>query len=728
MARSPAKSRSLRLAWLLPKTRARIAKWPWFWRWLVRGTAAGLIAGFLALMLMDLIYSTMAGKFDLEHLGKMPERSIVFDREGREIGRLHGENRVMIKLRDVPPFFINALLAREDNEFYDHGGIHWKGVARAFFRRVTDGATQGASTITMQLARNSFSLTKEKSFHRKLLEIAITRRIEANLSKDQILELYVNRIFFGTGIYGIERAAQSYFGIPAREMTEDECAMLAAIIRGPNKFSPFRHYAIAVSGRNMVLDRMVVQNRLTKTEAERIKARTTKVKPPPSAPQESWVMDAVRRDLDRVLDADDIDDGGLKIFTTLDPKLQTAAEQVLEKELSRIERQPGYEHPTRSQFEKRLQTAPDAAPDYLQGAAVILDNLSGATLAVVGGRDVDHSTFNRALLSKRQAGSTFKPFVYAAAIERGMLPGTLISDDEIQPGDIRSASDPEFRPYNSDKSFAGLRRADWGLAKSRNTMAVRVGEFAGMDAVHDIAERSGFGEIASRSAQLYLGNTGVTLEALTSGFSAFPNAGVRCRPFLIDRIEDNQGGLVFRSGVMDPEVIRPGAAWLTTKMLEKVCAPGGTAEEVSRSGLEKPLAGKTGTTDDYRDAWFVGFNPRITCGVWVGLDDPERIIHKGYGSRLALPVWIEIMRRAQALDYRGGSWQTPALRPVDICTASGTVAGPNCRGQTVRETLPEDVIPQAACPAHGGRPNGPSPSPQSPPAPGLFDRLRGLWR
>ena len=726
MAKRPAKSCSMLLPRLFPKTRARVAAWPWYWRWIVRGAVLGMLFGALTLLTLDLIYSTLAGKYDMADLGRMPERTIVYDHQGREIGRLHGENRIVVKLSEVSPFFIEALLAREDNEFRDHSGIHWRGVVRAVYRRIKDGVKQGASTITMQLANNSFGLGKDQSIHRKLLEIALTRRIEATYNKDEILELYVNRIFFGTGIYGVERAAQAYFGKKARDLTQDECAMLVAIIRGPNKFSPFRRYEVAISGRNMVLDRMVHFSRISSAESGRIKQIKTKVQPAPRAPKESWVMDAVSRDLERVLDAEDIEEGGLKVYTTLDPKLQQAAEDSLEKELARIERQPGYEHPTLAKFEKRRQAEPLAEPDYLQGAIVVLDNATGATLAIAGGRDVDHSTFNRALLSRRQAGSTFKPFVYAAAIERGLLPGTLINDGEIRPGDITSANDPDFRPYNSDKTFNGLKRADWGLARSRNTMAVRAGEFAGMDAVLDVAARAGFGEIQSRSAQLYLGNTGVTLEALTSGFSAFPNAGVRCRPFLIDRIEDNTGALVFRSGVMNPEVIKPGAAWLVTKMLEKVCAPGGTAAEVSSAGLVPPVAGKTGTTDDYRDAWFVGFNPRITCGVWVGLDDPERIINRGYGSRLALPVWTEVMRRAQALGYRGGTWQTPPLREVEICTASGNVAGPNCRGGRIRETLPEDSIPPGECPAHSR--SASLPPQTSPGPPGFLDRLRGLWR
>ena len=724
MPRSP-QTRKMRLPFLFPATRARVAAWPWYWRWGARSVVFGALFGILALLVLDVIYSSLAGKYDLSDLDRMPERTIVYDREGREIARLHGENRVVVKLSEVSPHFIEALLAREDNDFRSHGGVSWRGVARAVFRRVTDGAKQGASTITMQLANNSFKLGKEQSLHRKLLEIALTRRIEASFDKDKILELYVNRIFFGTGIYGVERAAQAYFGKKARDLTVDEGAMLAAIIRGPNKFSPFRHYEVALSGRDQVFKRMVDSERLTRAEADRLMAIKTKVLPPPQGQQESWVMDAVGRELDRILDTSNIEEGGLKVYTTLDPRLQAAAERSLEKELAKIERQPGYEHPLRSQFDQRLKSQADAVPDYLQGAIVVLDNATGATLAIVGGRDIDHSTWNRAMLSRRTAGSTFKPFVYAAAVEHGLLPGTLINDGEIRPGDITTADDPDFRPYNSDKTFTGHQRADWGLAKSRNTMAVRVGEFATMDAVHELAESAGFGKIASRSAQLYLGNTGVTLESLTSGYSIFPNAGVRCRQFLIDRVEDNHGELVFRSGVMNPVVIKPGAAWLTTKMLEKVCAPGGTAAEVASAGLVPPLAGKTGTTDDYRDAWFVGFNPRITCGVWVGLDDPERIIHRGYGSRLALPVWIEVMRHAQALGYRGGQWQSPPVRVVDICTASGAIAGPACRGGRVRETLPEDSIPPGECPAHTA---STPPDPGTARSPSFLDRMRGLWR
>ena len=683
---------------IVRRLRARVAALPWFARWPLR---VGLVA-LAVLAALDLVYSWLASRYDLADLERMPERSIVFDRNGREMGRLHGENRIVIPLSQVSPHFVQALLAREDDRFHSHGGVDWIGVARALFRMAKDGARQGASTITMQLARNSFDLTRDKSLHRKLLEIALTRRIEANLTKDQILERYVNRIFFGTGIHGVERAAQLYFGKHAAQLRLDEAAMLAAIIRGPNRFSPFRHYDIAVSGRNMVLDRMVETGRVSPEAAGEAKAAVTRVLKQPGPDRESWAMDAIRRDLERVLDANDIEDGGLRIFTTIDAALQTAAEQTLARELDRIEKLPGYEHQTHAAFSRHLRSDPDATPSYLQGALVVVENATGAVLATVGGRDPDHSAFNRAILSRRQAGSTFKPFVYAAAVERGLLPGAMISDDAIQPGDIRSADDPEFRPMNADRTWQGFRRTDWGLAKSRNTMAVRVGEFAGIDAVRDLAARCGLGTPDTRSAQLYLGNTGVTLEALTSAFSAFANAGTRCRPFVIDRIEGADKRLLFRSGIMETQAIKPGAAWLTARMLQQVCRPGGTAAELADSGLPGPLGGKTGTTDDYRDAWFVGFNPRVTCGIWIGLDDPERIIHRGYGSRLAVPLWTAVMRRATAgIDRAAADFRHPPLQQVDICPAGGVAAGNRCRGKPVRELLPVDSIPSGPCPIHG---------------------------
>ncbi len=734
-ARAVSSKKSLLPAWFFPGLRRRVAGWPFYVRWPVVGAGWVLLLGAVALFLTNLAYSAMARKYDLAELGKMPERSEVYDARGGLLGRIHGENRTVVPLSEVSPHFLKPLLVREDSRFYEHGGVDYVGVARALVRTLKDPTVrQGASTISMQLARNSFNLTREKSFHRKLLEIAITRRIEAQRTKDQILELYVNRIFFGTGIFGVQRAAESYFGKSAKDLTLDEGAMLAAIIRGPNKFSPFRKYDMALSGRNMVLDRMVEEGALEAAVAQQAKNVKTKVLREPKAPRETWALDAVRRELEKLLDEGEVEEGGLKIYTTLEPALQQAAEESLSRQLAAVEKLPGYEHQKWALYQNMVERGLAVEPEYVQGAVVVLENDTGAIRAIVGGRDIRHSSYNRALLAQRQVGSTFKPLVYAAAVEHaGLLPGQLVSDAEIQPGEIRTA-EGDFSPRNSDGTFTGRQAVWWGLAKSRNTMAVRVGEMAGLDAVKALADKAGMKSIEGRSPQIYLGNLGASLESLTSAYSLFGNGGVRCRSFLIDRIENNDGGLVFRSGVISYEVVSPGTAWLMTGMLRKVMESGGTASAVKALGFKEAAAGKTGTTDDYRDAWFAGFTTRLTCGVWVGLDDPERIIHRGYGSRLALPIWAEVMAAGTRLGYvPGKEWPEPeVIERVAVCALSGQLAGPHCGAAAITMELPATHIPEAACGVHqeATRPRllEPQYRPPEPARAGLLDRIGRLFR
>jgi len=730
----PPLKNSLLPAWFLLGLRCRVGAWPFWMRWPLVLAGWGLIFGIVGLLGVDLFYSSLARRYDLAELGKMPERSEVYDARGGLLGKLHGENRTVVSLSAVSPNFIRCLLAREDSRFYQHGGVDYWGMLRALVRTVQDPKVrQGASTISMQLARNSFDLTREKSIHRKLLEIALTRRIESQRTKDQILELYVNRIFFGTGIFGVQRAAECYFGKPAKDLTLDEGAMLAAIIRGPNAFSPFRQFNKAVSGRDMVLDRMVTTGALGAEEAGRTKLIKTKVLKEPKAAQDTWALDAVRRDLEKLLGEGEVEDGGLKIYTTLEPALQQAAEQSLVRQLSVIEKLPGYEHQTWALYQNMVQRGLAVEPEYVQGAVIMLENATGAIRAVVGGRDISHSTYNRALLSRRQVGSTFKPLVYAAAVDHaGLFPGSLVNDAQIRPGEIVTA-EGDFSPKNSDGSFTGLQPAWWGLAKSRNTMAVRVGEMAGLDQVKDLADRAGLKFIEGRSPQIYLGNLGATLESMASAYSLFGNGGVRCRPFLIDRIENAQGQLVYRSGVISYEVVDPGTAWLTTRMMQKVMDSGGTAAGVKEMGYKGLAAGKTGTTDDYKDAWFVGFSTQMTCGVWVGLDDPERIIARGYGSRLALPVWAEVMKAAPALGYQPGTeWKSPGtMEHVEVCPVSGNLASPGCRAFAVIVDLPAGHVPSRVCEqhAHGAEPVF-RPVPERLPErrAGFFERLGGLFR
>ncbi|MEM7015072.1 MAG: transglycosylase domain-containing protein, partial [Verrucomicrobiota bacterium] len=396
----------------VPHKRSWRSRFFWFGFWLL--VICGL-AGFFGYT----YYRDLAKKEDIAKVGELPQRSIVFDRKGVEIGRLHGANRINVPLDGVSPFFVDALLAREDSRFYRHAGIDYRGVARATVRNIKDWEfVQGASTLTMQLARVSYDI-RDKSLHRKLLEAMLARRIEQAYDKEQILELYINRVYFGTGIYGIERAAKAHFGKPAAELTLSESAMLAGIIRAPNRFSPFRHLEGAKRERDTVLGRMselgfITEDELAAAKAEEIEVRSAEES---RVFQNSYALDMVRRDLDLILEKAETEDGGLLIYTTFDLELQKAAEAAVETKLVEIEEGPNFGHPTRAEF---LENAAEGArPTYLQGAAIAIDNSTGGIRAIVGGRDFRESQFNRATQSKRQIGSLFKPFVYSAAYQRG---------------------------------------------------------------------------------------------------------------------------------------------------------------------------------------------------------------------------------------------------------------------------------------------------------------------
>lgn len=676
---------------------------------------------------MLVFYGRIAARYDLSKLGEMRERSIVYDRKGREIGRLHGENRVVVPLDKVSPHFIKALLAREDARFYEHGGIDYVGVARALWRDLKERRlVQGASTITMQLARNSFDDMNAKTAHRKLVEVLLADRIERVKTKDEILELYVNRIFFGTGMYGIEKASQAYFGKAASELTAGEGAMLAGIIRSPNRFSPFRNWKGALKERDMVLERMQKVGMISAEEAAAAKQEDMVVSAQPMMrTQENYMMEAVRRDLDQVLNSEDIEDGGLRVYTTLDMELQAAAEKALDKRLREVESAAGYKHPTKAQFDAQWDgvTAPESTL-YLQGAVLAIDNATGGVLAVVGGRDFMQSRFDRAMQGVRSIGSTIKPFVYSAAFRHGLLPGTLVEDAPIRPGELRDG-DGNWSPGNSDGQFLGWQPAATGLVRSRNAMTVRVGNMAGLASVVDLVKQVGLGEPAVWTPQVYIGNMGSNLRALTSAMSVYPNDGIRRRSFLIARIEDGSGERMYSTPVLESEVLPTGVAQVTRRLMEDVMDRGTAASARSQYGFKARAGGKTGTTNDYKDAWFVGYTREVTCGVWVGLDAPQTIASGGYGARMSLPVWCDVMNKALALNYKP---EAPAAEPVNpkvaLCRVTGLLATAGCRaqGMAYEDELPYDLVPQGFCGLHGNvRPMVEAPSRRG--DDGFFGRL-----
>lgn len=647
-------------------------------------------------------YGIWAQTLDLKKVGEMPERNTVFDVDGKIYSRLAGANRIVVPFNQVSPLFIDALLAREDSRFYDHGGVDPRGVLRAVFRDITTGsAKEGASTITQQLARNSLPLGG-RNLRRKMLEAMVALRIERQFTKEQILEAYVNRIYFGSGCYGVETASQAYFGKNASKLNLSEAALLAGLIRSPNRFSPLKNPDAAADQRDAVLDRMVELKKISATEAHQAKA--TKVNSNPrrlSQIQENYAMDAVQRDLNLLISPEQIDNGGLSIYTTLDPAVQDSAQQALETQLAKVEHQPGFKHPVKAQYQPP-ENGEDSAMPYLQGAVVVIDNGSGGVRALVGGRDYGDSKFNRALApANRQVGSSFKPFVYALAFSHGLLPGAAISDAPIQPGEIRGAGN--WTPGNSDGTYGGIQPASYGLIQSRNTMSVRIGDVVGPEAVQQTATSLGLGDKIPSGPAIYIGSFETDLKDLTSAYTVFPNAGTRKQSYIIERIDDADHNPIYRAAHVSTPALDPSAAWMTSQVMEQVLTRG-TAASAKSLGFKLPAAGKTGTTNDYKDAWFLGYTTALTCGVWVGFDQPQTIMAHGYGAALALPVWTQVMGKA-AQRYPAQAFQaTMPLARATACATSNQLATDGClaAGTGYEITIPADKVPASACSIHGG--------------------------
>jgi penicillin-binding protein 1A len=676
------------------KKRGKLFRYGW------KITLLVLIGG-SALALL-LFYGTWAASFDMKKVGAMPERNTVFDVDGKIYSRLAGANRLKVSLDEVSPYFIDALLAREDTRFYQHPGVDWRGILRALVRDVLSGsAKEGASSITQQLARNSLPLGG-RNLSRKLLEAMVAFRIEHEFTKKQILELYVNRIYFGAGCYGIETASQAYFGTHAKDLNLSEAALLAGLIRSPNRFSPLKNPEGAAIERNAVLDRMVELKKISAGGASQAKLAKVNARPKRLLQvQENYAMDAVQRDLNLILTQDQIDNGGMFIYTTLDPTVQNAAQQSLETQLTKIEHQSNFNHSIKANYHPP-ENGEDSAMPYLEGAVVAIDNNSGGIRALVGGRDYSQSKFNRALPpANRQVGSAFKPFVYTVAFSEGLLPGAAISDGPIQPGEIQGAGN--WSPANSDGTYGGIQPCSYGLIHSRNTMSVRVGQFAGLDSVQKVATTLNLSDSVPHGPAIYIGSFETNLKDLTAAYTVFPNAGVRKQAYIIERIDDADHQPIYRASHISAPALDPSATWMTSQLMEEVLTRG-TAAAARSLGFRLPAAGKTGTTNDYKDAWFVGYTSTVTCGVWVGFDQPVTIIPHGYGAALALPVWVQVMNKGAERYPPQDLQPTMPSEHVLVCSLSNHLATTGCEaaGTAYEIDLPADKVPTVACEIHGG--------------------------
>ncbi len=680
-------------------------------RFLLRVVGYPVVAGLYALAFFAVIYGFRAQKYDLAKVHAMPERSIIRDRLGEEIGRIHGDKRSLVPLKQVAENFRKAILAREDERFYQHGAFDMIGIVRAAYQNF-QGKRQGASTLTQQLASDIFQLKQgekrgdlPRQIDRKLLEIAIAVRLEASLRKDEIFEAYINQINWGRSIKGVGEASRIYFEKHPSELTLSESALLAGIVRGPDAYNPFSSMEAAARERGTTLDRMVAAGVISKSEADAAKQEAIEVRPEWRRKfQESYAMEAISRDLEIILEKENIELGGLEVTTTIDLRIQRKGEVALDKKLREVERYSGYPHQTRSAW-KTIPEDKQKDPEYLQGAAVVMENRTGAVIAVVGGRDANESPFNRATHGSRPLGSLFKPFVYLAAFDKGLRPDTAISDGPLYSGEIKGAG--TWRPHNSDNKFGGMEPAATGLIRSRNTMSVRVGNYAGIPKVKEVARMAGFRTEMPESPVSFLGSWGATPWEIATAYTIFPNDGVRFRPYLISQIKDRDGNILYTTPPLSYPAAKSGSAWSVSRILNQV-ATHGTAAAVTRLGFDKPCGGKTGTTNDFMDAWFTGYTSTLTCCVWVGFDFPKKTIDKGYGSTLALPVWVDVMKTADRLGYKAGKLNSKVnLVDMELCRLSGKRTTAGCREAATAYTdqVPADIALPAEdlCPIHPAR-------------------------
>ncbi len=680
-------------------------------KFLVRLLGYPCVAALYGLVFFAVVYGIRAQNYDLAKVHAMPERSIIRDRQGEEIGRIHGEKRSIVPLDQVSENFRKAILAREDERFYRHGAVDLIGIGRAILKNL-QGKKEGASTITQQFVSDIFQLKRGEKrgdtpsqLDRKCLEIAIAFRLEATLSKDEILEAYINQINWGSQIKGIGEAARIYFEKHPSELTLSQSALLAGIVRGPDSYNPFRSMEAAARERGTTLDRMVTAGVITEQEAAAAKLEAIEVRPKwRREAQESYAMDAIRRDLELILEKENIALGGLNIATTIDLRIQRKGEEALDKKLREVERLSGYPHQTRTAW-LEMPEATRKEPEYMQGAAVVVENRTGAVLAVIGGRAANESRFNRATQGKRQIGSVFKPFVYLSAFDKGLRPETNLSDGPLESGEITGGG--TWRPHNSDGKYGGMQPVSYGLIRSRNTMSVRVGDYAGIQKVKEVSRMAGFTTPMPETPVSFLGSWEASPWEVATAYTIFPNDGARFRPYLIAEIKDREGNILYSTPQMSYPAAKSGSAWSVSRILNEV-ATRGTAASISRLGFDKPCGGKTGTTNDFVDAWFAGYTSTLTCAVWVGFDKPKKTIQGGYGSTLSLPVWVDIMKTADRLGYKAGKLNSKVnLVEMDLCQLSGKRTTGGCRdaGTAYRTSVPADIALPAndLCPIHPAR-------------------------
>ena len=646
--------------------------------------------------------------------------SKVLDKDGKLIHEFSVERRFWVPLDKIPVELQNAVVATEDRKFYSHWGIDvTRNISAVFVNLARGKKAQGASTITQQLARNLY-LSSDKTFIRKIREVLTAVQLERSYTKREIMELYLNQVYLGAGVYGAQAAAEHYYSKNVEDLTLNECAVLAGTIQLPERHRPDKPENVERSAarRNAVLKAMVAAKFIKKDAAKAVMdepvAANPKIYRPPVAP---YFMEMVRKYVSDKYGDELLYNGGLSIHTTLDPAAQDSTEKSaeravasLQKRLNRIfidgfgaERKLGIPRQTYIDNFDSIYAA--NAADYAllhdtlkyrkaQIAVVALESATGAILTLVGGRDFQESKFNRATQAKRQPGSLFKPFVYTAAMDNGVNPATVILDQPI----TLVTPDGEWRPENYDRKFLGPMSVRDALAKSNNLVAIQVFTRIGGQVVVDYAAQMGIKQKLSPVPSLAIGSCEVIPIEIISAYSAFPNRGVRAEPYFINKITDKSGRVLEKAAVKEHQAISPATAYLMTSMLGSVVCCG-TAASIPGLGFRRPAGGKTGTTNEYSDAWFIGFTPQITAGVWTGVDERRSMGHGVTGSAAAVPVWVDAMKELHRNLPRQEFSRPAGTKGLMICAQSFGLAKSSCPKQKVEYFKYETVVD--SCNVHG---------------------------
>jgi penicillin-binding protein 1A len=634
------------------------------------------------------------------------QTSKLYAADGRFIAELGLERRTLVQLKDIPKIVQDAFVVTEDRRFWEHHGVDFHSVPRAVLTDIRSGYfKEGFSTITMQLARNIFPerISREKAPLRKLKEIKVARAIEQRYSKEHILELYLNQINLGNGSYGVETASQRYFGKSVKDLNIAEAATLAALPKSPTRYNPRRNPEQSLQRRNTIIELMRADGKISAADANLARAYPMKLANREENGQIApYFVEYIRQQLDDKF-GKQLYEQGLKVYTTLDIDMQGAAERAMERQLRRIEsgETGAFRHTTYQYYVAHAsgdEETENTNSPYLQGAFIAMDPRTGAIRALVGGRDFDDSKFNRAVQAVRQPGSTFKPFVYADAIQNGRPLSYLLDDSPLE---VPDGSGSVWKPQNYEGTFAGKLPMRQALYKSVNVATIKLGMELGEQSVIDMARKFGISTPIPPYPSIFIGAADVYPIEMVAAYSAFATLGQRAVPQAIVRVESSKGEVLWQPEVTRIPVMSPEESWLMVSVMKDVVRKGTAAASVGAQ-FSRPAGGKTGTTNDGTNVWFIGYTSDLVAGVWMGFDKPSKITGNAQGGRLAAPAWTAFMNEVYRKKPSPPDWPMPpgiVQRQVDF-TSNG-LATPYCPAQdVVNEYYIPGTDPMFLCDIH----------------------------